>query len=114
MGNTGQLTVYRECEPVVDAEYEPERGGSPVEAVVSALAEAVGTDPIELPPLFEYVDLDALDALFKHDGKATNQETVLGFRVDSWNIFVCSDGCIRVCDATQQTEPIPVFESTIA
>jgi hypothetical protein len=32
--------------------------------VVVAVAEATGTDPAELPPLYEVIDPDALDAVF--------------------------------------------------
>lgn len=40
----------------------------PSEAVLQAIADAEGTDVIELPPLYEAVDPEALDAVF--DGRA--------------------------------------------
>ncbi|MGQ4557240.1 HalOD1 output domain-containing protein [Halobellus sp. GM3] len=110
MGNRGELLVYRGCTPVVDAEYDFGNDSSATEAVLRALADAAGVDPTELPPLFDYVDPDALNALFEPSDGVKNGDTLLSFRVETWNVFVRSDGRIRVCDATQPTEPEPVFE----
>lgn len=38
------------------------------EEVISAVANAKGVDPIDLVPLYEVVDPDALDALFEEGG----------------------------------------------
>ncbi|QSG02779.1 HalOD1 output domain-containing protein [Natranaeroarchaeum sulfidigenes] len=111
---TGGLTVYRECTPVVDANYRSDNDRSPAEVIVEAVAEAAETDPIELPPLYEFIDADALDALFdRHDG-AEETEALLSFNVDTWNVFIRRDGRIRVCDATRPTDPEPVFDSSPA
>lgn len=87
-----------------------ESDSSVTEAVIWALADAVGVDPVELPPLYEYVDTDALNALFERH-RPTDRTNLLSFQVDTWNVFVRSDGRIRVCDATQPIDPEPVFES---
>lgn len=105
MNSTGQLTVYRECTPIVDARYVPDIDASPTEAIIEALAEATGVDPLEFPPLYEYVDPDAVNSLFDRQGKSRAAATVIGFQVDTWNVFVRADGRIRVCDATQPTDP---------
>lgn len=109
--DTAQLTVYRGCTPVVDAEYNQETDHSPSEVIVDALATAVGVNSTDLPPLYEYVDLEAIDSLFDHAG-GHEDAAILGFRVESWNVFVRADGRIRVCDGTQPTAPEPVFEPT--
>lgn len=112
MDTRANLSIYRGCTPVIDAEYDPETESSATETVIWALAEAVGVDPVELPPLYDYVDPDALNALFEgHDG-ATDRDNLLSFQVGTWNVFVCSDGRIRVCDATKPTDPEPVFGSS--
>lgn len=113
MNNRGRLSVHRGCTPVVDAEYDFESGSSATEAVILALAEAVGVDPTDLPPLFDYVDPDALDALFDRYDVGVGGDSIFSFQVDTWNVFVRSDGRIRVCDATQPTDPEPVFESPV-
>lgn len=106
------LNLYRGCAPVVDAEYEFESDVSPTEVIIEALAEAAEIDPIELPPLYEFVDPDALDQLFgEHEG-AAHADALLSFQVETWNVFVRADGRIRICDNTQPTDPEPVFEST--
>lgn len=106
----GQLTVYRNCKPIIDVEYQKgDDTPSPSVAIVNAVAKAAGVDPLDLPPLYESVDTDALDNLFgKHDGVEA-AETIFSFRLDKWNVFVRGDGRIRVCDATRNTEPEPVF-----
>ena len=68
--------------------------GDPVSAserVVAVIAEKSGTDPLELPPLYESVDPDALDALFTPDSR----EPVLGevtFTHAGHEITVAYDG----------------------
>ena len=42
--------------------------GTVSEEVVSAVAEATGNDPLDLEPLYEVIDPDALDALYRRDG----------------------------------------------
>ncbi|WP_348610948.1 HalOD1 output domain-containing protein [Halobaculum rarum] len=114
MNKHGKISVYRGCTPVVDAEYDFESDRSATDAIIWALADAVGVDPTGLPPLFDYVDPDALNALFDSSVRRTDGDALLSFQVDTWNVFVRSDGRIRVCDATQPTDPEPVFESTTA
>ena len=114
MNNQGELLVYRRCTPVADAKYDFESDRSATEAIIWALADAVDVDPTDLPPLFDYVDPDALNALFDPNDRVTDGDALLSFQVDTWNVFVRSDGRIRVCDATQPTDLEPVFESTTA
>lgn len=111
---SGQLTVYRGCTPVVDARYGNDSDRSPAEAIVDALAAAADVDPLDLPPLYDFVDPDSLDHLFDGHGGARDAEAILTFRVDTWNVFIRADGRIRVCDGTRPTEPAPVFESSVA
>jgi hypothetical protein len=109
--DSAEMTMYRGCTPVIDATYDQDADRSPAETVVDALSEASGADPTELPPLYEFVDPDALDRLFDRDGSG---DTVLSFRVHTWNVFVRDDGRVRVCDATERIEPEPVFDSASA
>lgn len=107
----GSMTVYRGCTPVVDAKYDPEGDKNPTEVIINAVAEAADVDPMELPPLYEFIEPDSLNNLFQHNG-TTDTETILGFRIDNWNVFVRGDGRIRVCDGAQPTDPQPIFESS--
>ncbi len=109
-----QLTVYRGCTPVVDAQYELDSDETPVQKIIDALATAEGVDATDLPPLYDAVDPDALNQLFQRHNGETDTEALLSFSVDSWNVFVRADGLIRVCDGTQPTDPEPVFENCMA
>lgn len=104
----GAHAVYRGCSPVVDAMYSGSKDSTPAESVIDALARAANVDPLELPPLYEFVDPDALDTFFdRHTGTSN---ALLSFEVERWTVFVRSDGRIRICDATRPTDPEPVFE----
>lgn len=105
-----KLDLYRGCTPVVDAQYGPTSNRTPTAAVVQALATAAETAPTELAPLYETIDTAALDQLFADHHGAADANAVLSFQVERWNVFVRADGRIRVCDATQPTEPAPIFE----
>jgi hypothetical protein len=70
-----------------------------------------GCTPLELPPLHDCVEPDALNKLFQHQGGSGTTETVLSFKMKNWNVFIRDDGCIRVCDGTRPTDPTPVFTS---
>ncbi|MEF8806658.1 HalOD1 output domain-containing protein [Natronomonas sp.] len=102
------LTVYCGCAPVVETVYSVESNQSPAEEIINAVATAADVDPMELPPLYEYADPDAVNNLFRHKG-AEHAEALLSFKIESWNVFVRADGKICVCDATQSTSPEPVF-----
>ncbi|MDG5778161.1 HalOD1 output domain-containing protein [Haloarculaceae archaeon H-GB2-1] len=105
-----QHDLYRGCTPVVDAQYGPSSNRTPTVAVVEALATAAETDSTELDPLRESIDTAALNQLFADHHGAADANAVLSFEVERWNVFVRADGRIRVCDATQPTDPTPVFE----
>ncbi len=110
----GGLSIYRGCTPVVDAEYDRAVHRSPSEVIIDALASAADVDPTELPPLYDFVDPDALDRLFDGHRGAADADATLSFTAETWNVFVCADGRIRVCDATRPTDPKPVFAGSTA
>jgi hypothetical protein len=110
----GHLTVYRSCTPVADTRFDREGSPTLTEALAVAVAEAEGVDVTDVPPLYDVVDLDALSQLFDGHGRHADPETIVGFRVGTWNVWVRGDGRVRVCDATRTTDPTPVFEDTVA
>lgn len=73
------------------------------EAVVAAVAEREGVDPVELPRLFEAVDPDALDAIFA-DGRPGR----VSFQYAGYDVTVCgSDQVTVICeplDGDQESE----------
>lgn len=103
----GELRVSCGCTPIYESEFDSDGGATPIEAVVDAIANASEVEPTELAPLYDALDPGALDRLF---GEPAGDDTVLGFTVDEFNVFVRGDGQIRVCDATRSVEAAPVFE----
>jgi hypothetical protein len=106
----GDIAVCCECTPVHEADYSGESSRTPAEAVLDALGEVTDVDPIDLSPLYDAVDPDALDQLFHAADGRSDGDGLLGFAFEDWNVFVSGDGRIRVCDATRETESGPVFE----
>lgn len=103
-----QLSVYRGCTPVVDRFADAEESLSVT--IVQALADAADVDPTDLPPIYDYINPDAIDSLHLDTREGAPTELSLSFTVDNWNVFVSDDGQVRICDGTQPTsEPEPVF-----
>jgi len=68
---------------------------SPSEAVVEALADAKGVDPLELDPLYDAIDPDALDALF--DGAADGRrQGRVEFRTAGYRVEVTATGRVHL------------------
>lgn len=76
-----------------------EDGSVPSEAIVKAIAQAKGVDPLELPALYEVVDPEVLDAVFKGGGFSFVQFTFCGYEV-----IVASGGQIILQDCERNSE----------
>ena len=63
--------------------------------VVDAVASATNTDPVELAPLYETIDTDALDALFPQDGSGNCH---LYFEFGAVDVYVSIGGHVTVVD----------------
>lgn len=84
-----------------DAESDDDLGYT----VVTAAAAARGTDPVDLPPLYDSVDADALNALV--DGAVDRPDAVNGrvsFSYAGYEVTVDFDGWIRLDPATPGTD----------
>lgn len=84
------------------ATFDPD-GDRASETVVTAVAALAGTSPIELEPLYEAIEPDALDALVDHarrDGAGTHE---LWFRYEGYDVGVWSDGEVRIRDERAST-----------
>lgn len=78
-------------------------------AVVSAVATHRGTDPTDLPPLYEWIDPDALDALFAPTRRDGDRAGRLEFTYDGHTIAVdCSDSMTITVDGSLVAKPIVV------
>jgi len=108
MEGESQPRMYRTCEPVIDAHYS-ETDYEVVDVLATAISEAAGVSPGDMPPLYHTIDLDAVTRLLNNDDGAANDNLLLTFEYEQWKIFIRGDGRIRVCDGTQCTDPEPVF-----
>ena len=55
----------------LDGMLQADTSDDPIsQQVIEAVADAKGVDPLDLPPLYDSVDPDALDSLFGHDGSS--------------------------------------------
>ena len=67
---------------------------SNTERVLAAVADHRGVDPIELEPLYNAVDPDALEALF--GGQRASPHSSLTFEFDGCLVRVSGDGTVDV------------------
>ncbi|MCL9813859.1 HalOD1 output domain-containing protein [Natranaeroarchaeum aerophilus] len=66
-------------------------------AVVEALADANDVDPLELDPLYEAVDPDALDSLFStSDGSTGIPHGTVRFTTNGYEVEVTSTGRVHL------------------
>lgn len=79
------------------AVYELPEGVSPSVAVIEAIAATTGVDPMDVPPLYEVVDPDALDDLFApmYDG-TPRLDGEVGFTLGGCQVTVSGNGRIVV------------------
>lgn len=73
------------------------RSDGPSEAVVEAVAAVTDRDPTTVPPLYYWVDTDALDGLLTHDGADAAAEVHVSFGYDGVDVVVDSTGGLEVC-----------------
>lgn len=69
------------------------------EAVVATVADRAGTEPIALPPLYDSIDPDALDAIFRddHPGRVT-------FSYAGYEVTVCGrDQVTVICEESDRS-----------
>ncbi len=73
-------------------------GHEPVSTtVVHALADAKDVDPLELDPLYEALDPDALDALFAPtDGSGSARHGKVQFVTNGYEVEVTSTGRVHL------------------
>lgn len=81
--------------------YEWHAAEEPSAAVVTAVAAATNRDPVDLPPLYDHVDADALDALLT-GGRRSDDEVTVRFDYDGFGVTVVSDGRLTVTPAAHE------------
>ena len=77
-------------------QYDPAQNRPITEAVIDALTDVTGLDPLDLPPLYEAVDPDALDLIVREPNAAPDRSCFIGFTVGRWGVIVTGAGEIQV------------------
>ena len=68
----------------------------PTFAVLEAVSSATGTDELELPPLYDIVDPDALDALFDGADPSPSEALSVSFSYVGFDVEIESGPAITV------------------
>jgi hypothetical protein len=77
--------------------YDSSEYASMTTAVVQAVASTTGVDVLELPPLHDAVDPDALDRLFERpDGSGVRDSGILSFCYGDCYVTVHASGYVDV------------------
>ena len=77
-------------------QYDPAQNRPITEAVIDALSAVTGRDALELPPLYEAVDPDALELIVREPNAAPERSCFIGFAVGRWGVIVTGSGEIQV------------------
>lgn len=93
--DSSRLTEAPDRNGVYRTTHDPDGPATVSDTVIEAIAEVAGVDPTStVIPLADRVDPDALDDLFADDvGDAR-----VSFRVCGLDVFVRSDGHVRIVD----------------
>lgn len=76
------------------ATWDTESENTPVYAVVSAVAEVEGVDPVDLPPLYNAINPEALNALFTSRNDTSSAS--VKFEYAGYNVIVHGEGTVKV------------------
>ncbi|WP_290819024.1 HalOD1 output domain-containing protein [Halovivax sp.] len=79
------------------AQFDPAEPAEPMETIVECLSHATGVSPLELAPLYESLDPDALSRLVAHADEKTDGESLsIEFRSNGFGVAVSGDGELRI------------------
>lgn len=75
------------------------------DTVMEGVSAATGIDPLDLPPLSEVVDPDALDSLFHRDSREQEPRSRVEFVFAGCEVGIHADGRVVVDPSRSDTEP---------
>lgn len=79
--------------PVPNASWTDEQ---PSTIVIETIAEICDTDPLEMPPLYNAIDPEALDKLLISAAEAGDQAIELSFAYNGFTVVLLSNGLVYV------------------
>ena len=80
------------------------RNGQISETVVTAVAEAKGVDPLDLKPLYDVIDPDALNRMFRPSAGSPPAVMELSFSMAGCKVVVHGDGEVVVTPPAETDE----------
>lgn len=99
------LLAAHECSPAHRVYFDPTASDQPSSAIIGALTTVTDSSPLEVTPLYETIDLDALERLLDHAATSTTPGSIaFEFTVDDWDVVVTGDGQIAVYDGERDGE----------
>lgn len=85
--------------------FDPTAPGQPSSAIVRSVSAVADRSPAEITPLYEAIELDALERLLEHAATSRcGTPVALEFRIEGWDVVVSGDGAVRVYDSTDAPE----------
>jgi hypothetical protein len=100
--DTGGEIWIRNSETAGQSEFECsfDADESPSHGVVRAIAAVKGVEPTGVDPLYDFIDPDALDAMFDGTTGTSERDIRVSFRIDDLEIEVSGDRRITVHSTT--------------
>lgn len=90
---------------VATIEYDWTTTGGPSLAVIEAVAATTGRETSDVPPLHEYVDGDALDALVTSASARSTDHMHVSFSYNGYRVVVDGSGAVRLPVESSDDEP---------
>ena len=89
--------------PVYQTRFDPVNPATLPETIVFAIASVMETPPLELPPLNDRIDLEALAAFVEHATEHSGNVTAsIEFSLETWNILVRCDGSVVISESSSK------------
>ena len=100
----------RDVSQVAQRHYDPDGNGGLTTAIIYAIAAAEGVEPVEVksPPLYESVDVPAIeDAFFGPDVAGSSRQGVgtVEFSYADYLVSIGSDGWIQIYEPSDPEQP---------
>ncbi|MFP8952084.1 HalOD1 output domain-containing protein [Natrialbaceae archaeon A-arb3/5] len=96
-----------DCDPVHCLHFDPVSPEQLSSVIIRALSAVEDSPPTDIEPLYETVDLEAIERLVEHTVTAgSNGGLSVEFAVSGWDVAVTGDGQVLVYDREPAVETI--------
>ncbi|WP_049926329.1 HalOD1 output domain-containing protein [Halopiger goleimassiliensis] len=91
--------------PIHENFFDPAAPAQPSRTIVRALEAVSGRPSVEFAPLYESIDVEALDRFFAHANAKDEglAPVAVEIPVAEWLIVVSGEGCVRVYECDCET-----------